>query len=534
MGVLKMKSLAHRNFWNKTQQKILERGDTIVEVMISMTVLALVVAAAYSIATRSFQTSLNSQYRDQAVSYAQQQLELIKEADNNNPTNITDYISAGAASPGTPFCINPTTKVWQKVDTTNKCIFGSQYTVSIVYDNTAMSFKVTTSWDSATNAQDQSILFYKPNDSFSQGNVANCGPVENDSCASTLTDQPAVGMSSSQPNPVIVNTPVTITWNSTKVAPNSCVAAGPNGFGAANANANPGSFNTSFAAAGLYNFTITCKDNAGNPVLGSLGIVVVLPKPSVTTGSANPISFNSATLNGSVNPNGYATTYLFNYGTTASYGSSTAATSAGAGSANLPVSTAVSGLTQNTPYHFQICATNIYVTTCGNDATFTTATSPPPVINNFYSNQSTTIYTVYGVNRTFTIATSFATSCNINGVAEPTNGTSTVFWAYAYTPYKLTCSGPSGSKNQDIVFGYHQTQVITIDNGFLCGWMFDFAPSSCSETTGLVQVVDGKVAITYAGVCQTFPEGYYGDYGSIPRAYGVYVDYNLGRDCNNY
>ncbi|HET7528957.1 MAG TPA: hypothetical protein VFJ84_01860, partial [Candidatus Saccharimonadales bacterium] len=47
----------------------LPTGDTIVEVMISMTVLAVVVAAAYAISTRSFQSGLNTQYRDQAVNY---------------------------------------------------------------------------------------------------------------------------------------------------------------------------------------------------------------------------------------------------------------------------------------------------------------------------------------------------------------------------------------------------------------------------------------------------------------------------------
>src|SRR4051812_17239693 len=86
------------------------QGDTIVEVMISMAVLAIVLVATYSFSNRAFQSGLNSQYRDQAVSYAQQQLELLREADNNTPQNIDDYLKAPY---NTSFCINPSTKVRQ-------------------------------------------------------------------------------------------------------------------------------------------------------------------------------------------------------------------------------------------------------------------------------------------------------------------------------------------------------------------------------------------------------------------------------------
>lgn len=53
----------------------------------------------------------------------------------------------------------------------------------------------------------------------------------------------------------------------------------------------------------------------------------------------------TATLNGSVAPNGKATSYHFDYGTTTAYGSSTANVSAGSDSAAVAVSSAPSGLT---------------------------------------------------------------------------------------------------------------------------------------------------------------------------------------------
>ena len=53
--------------------------------------------------------------------------------------------------------------------------------------------------------------------------------------------------------------------------------------------------------------------------------------PSVSTGGAANVKDQTATLAGSVNPRGSATTYFFQYGPTVAYGSSTPAGSAGSG-----------------------------------------------------------------------------------------------------------------------------------------------------------------------------------------------------------
>src|SRR5271169_1987312 len=53
----------------------------------------------------------------------------------------------------------------------------------------------------------------------------------------------------------------------------------------------------------------------------------------VTTLAAGSITSTGAQLKGSVNPGGVATTYHFEYGTTASYGTSTTSQSAGSGTA---------------------------------------------------------------------------------------------------------------------------------------------------------------------------------------------------------
>jgi len=97
--------------------------------------------------------------------------------------------------------------------------------------------------------------------------------------------------------------------------------------------------------------------------------------PSVTTRPATAVNSTQPTLNGSVNANGKTTTYWFEYGTTTAYGNTTAAKSAGAGTDQIDVFTTVTGLSQNTLYHYRTAAQNGSGTSYGVDKTFTTAVS---------------------------------------------------------------------------------------------------------------------------------------------------------------
>jgi hypothetical protein len=98
--------------------------------------------------------------------------------------------------------------------------------------------------------------------------------------------------------------------------------------------------------------------------------------PSVVTNEATKISATGATLNGMVNDNGTTTIVAFDYDLTPDYGSSASGGTVTAGSGPTPVSTAISGLTCNTTYHFRVNATNSVGTTNGLDATFTTSACP--------------------------------------------------------------------------------------------------------------------------------------------------------------
>lgn len=93
--------------------------------------------------------------------------------------------------------------------------------------------------------------------------------------------------------------------------------------------------------------------------------------PSVVTQAATAITGTSATLNGTVNPNGLATNYYFQWGTTTSYGNTTATTSAGSGTASVAASAGITGLVTGTTYHFRLAGVNSDGTTYGSDLTFT-------------------------------------------------------------------------------------------------------------------------------------------------------------------
>ena len=97
--------------------------------------------------------------------------------------------------------------------------------------------------------------------------------------------------------------------------------------------------------------------------------------PSVTTTAATAVLLTTATLNGTINPNGLASNYHFDYGTTISYGNSTTTTPAGAGSSSVDVNAPITGLTSGVTYHFRLVGVNSDGTSNGNDMTFTTPTN---------------------------------------------------------------------------------------------------------------------------------------------------------------
>jgi hypothetical protein len=125
-------------------------------------------------------------------------------------------------------------------------------------------------------------------------------------------------------------------------------------------------------------YNIADNSSYSNEICATTNPSTILP--TAITGLATNITSNSATLNGTVNPNGVATGAFFQWGTTTIYGNLTTSQVLGSGINNINISSNLSGLLSNTIYHFRIVATNSNSgTTFGEDQLFTTTPPPSPL-----------------------------------------------------------------------------------------------------------------------------------------------------------
>jgi len=93
--------------------------------------------------------------------------------------------------------------------------------------------------------------------------------------------------------------------------------------------------------------------------------------PVAITNPATNVASSSATLNGSVDPHGLTSSVHFQYGTTTSYGHTTASQTK-TGNTYQSVAANIGGLSASTTYHSRVVATNSSGTAYGSDKTFTT------------------------------------------------------------------------------------------------------------------------------------------------------------------
>ena len=157
---------------------------------------------------------------------------------------------------------------------------------------------------------------------------------------------------------------------------------------------------SSLTANTIYHFRIVATNSAGTRYGSDKTFTTLSPTgpPVVTTKPATYVASFSATLNGLLDPHGLTTTVYFQYGTTTSYGLTTALRRVRLETRTRMSAANISGLTANTTYHFRIVATNSAGTRYGSDRTFTTlsATGPPVVTTNPATNVAAFSATLHG------------------------------------------------------------------------------------------------------------------------------------------
>jgi phosphodiesterase/alkaline phosphatase D-like protein len=149
------------------------------------------------------------------------------------------------------------------------------------------------------------------------------------------------------------------------------------GLGTTEAGEKPASAPISGLTPGtVYHYRLVAVNSKGTSYGSDHTFKTVDAVKDTTTEAATEVDRTSATLNGSLDPDGLETHYYFQWGTSRRYGQSSVAPpgtlteTSSAGQLHLSLPT--TGLAPQRTYHFRIVATNARGTTFGNDLTFTT------------------------------------------------------------------------------------------------------------------------------------------------------------------
>jgi phosphodiesterase/alkaline phosphatase D-like protein len=189
------------------------------------------------------------------------------------------------------------------------------------------------------------------------------------------------------------------------------------------------SFNTT------YHYRVV-GSNVNGTVNGADMTFITTLNPSATTGAATNVLATAATVHGTANGNGGVWNVRFDYGTTIAYGSTMVATpNQTSGSADIPVSATLTGLTPNTTYHYRTTVYSGGFFYFGSDMTFTTLLGPAVTTN---------AATFVGSN-----------TATVNGTVNANNASTTVTFEYGFD----TSYGQSVTADQSPVTGNTNTAV---------------------------------------------------------------------------
>ncbi|HEX7310380.1 MAG TPA: hypothetical protein VF232_04310 [Gaiellaceae bacterium] len=248
----------------------------------------------------------------------------------------------------------------------------------------------------------------------------------------------------------------------------------------------------------LYHFRLVATSDAGLS-RGADRTFSTIGAPAVVTRAATSVAPTSARLNGTVTPNGQATSWLFEYGTTSSHGSKTSAGGAGSGTGPVKVSRSLTRLKPGTTYHFRLVATNASGTIVGSDRTFTTIGSPVVLtgaVQGVGPNWATAVGSVNPLGRATTWYVEYGTSTS-------------------YGSKTATKSAGSGLVTRNVSFSlagltpattYHYRLVAKSDAGTSRGADVTFTTVGVTLAAAARRVVYGR-AVTLSGTVPTARPG---------------------------
>jgi hypothetical protein len=229
------------------------------------------------------------------------------------------------------------------------------------------------------------------------------------------------------------------------------------------------------------------------PWITKIASFKIANSPTTQTLDPTVITATSGTLNGTVNPNGLATTYYFDWGTTTAYGNTTSALSAGSGNSNVSESATISGLTTGTTYHYRIRASNSEGTSTGNDLTLT----PGMIIISTTSVSSVTETTASSGGN---ISADGGSAVTARGVCWSTSVSPTISDSHTTDgngtgSFSSSITGLTGNTN------YYLRAYATNSNGTAYGYLQNFT-TSCGKMT-ILPITEGFETFASTPACWT-------------------------------
>jgi phosphodiesterase/alkaline phosphatase D-like protein len=236
-----------------------------------------------------------------------------------------------------------------------------------------------------------------------------------------------------------------------------------------------------------YHYRVVAVNAGGTSYGADITFIINASPPTAVTGAANSIDDNSATITGTVNPNGLETAVTFEYGLSTSYGSTIfAVQSPLTGSTDTAVSSVLIELDPATTYHYRLVAVSTAGTTYGADMSFTTDALPPTATTNAAT----------GVG---------ATGATLNGSVNANNSSSTVTFEYGTS----TAYGTTVTADQSPVSGTSDTAVSNTLTGLSTGVTYHY------------RVVASSIGGSTNGADMTFTTGLLAPTATTDAASGI-------------
>ncbi|HEU5004976.1 MAG TPA: hypothetical protein VFT49_02750 [Candidatus Saccharimonadales bacterium] len=455
----KNKTLSKRSLLNHT-------GDTLIEVLLSVTALGLVLALSFTAATRSLNAGTDAANRNRALAFAKEQVELLRDAANSG--NLSDY-----PTNGTSFCVDPTTKDSSSPDSSGYCHLDGQdpFGVIIKFNSSNQTYAVTSEWQ-GMSTQDSVVLYYQ----------VPLGPITTSPIGLTLTPETAAIASGGQ---------VTIKWSTKSGGALSCQASGD--WSGSQPTSGQQTF-TNLTASKTYTLTCTGTDGVSTETRSATITVASAAAPDIIFKAA-PASVASG-----------GTTTLIWQATDAADCYPSAGPSDWMSNPDRRVSSSFNTAAINSDTTYAITCDSNQPGGSSSQASVTVPIADAPKVSLTSSKDSIEYYqgtTLKWTVSNVTSCTASSSDASWSGSIRPKDGQQTLDHLSSGTKrYTLDCTGPGGSKSAQTTVFVNNNPGFCIDANFQNCTYFSSNESNLSsqglnDTISSVLVPPGRREILY-------------------------------------